>query len=182
MWYNSRRHSGIAAFAQIAADVILDYLNVTLFHGGMFGMAMATVISVYLYILLMLVPCFTRAGYRFSLRFFSFAELAQICGFGLLYLVYKACVAFMNLFLNRLLSSRGGVHYVTANSIIFSVELLIGAFPSGFGSTTHMLIGMEKEQVQKYFRDDIPETAESELGRGTGIWLTRRLVSMMSAS
>ena len=143
---NCQRQLVIAAFAQIAADVILDYLNVTLFHGGMFGMAMATVISVYLYILLMLVPCFTRAGYRFSLRFFSFAELAQICGFGLLYLVYKACVAFMNLFLNRLLSARGGVHYVTANSIIFSVELLIGAFPSGFGSTTHMLIGMEKEQ------------------------------------
>ena len=143
---NCQRQLVIAAFAQIAADVILDYLNVTLFHGGMFGMAMATVISVYLYILLMFVPCFTRAGYRFSLRFFSFAELAQICGFGLLYLVYKACVAFMNLFLNRLLSARGGVHYVTANSIIFSVELLIGAFPSGFGSTTHMLIGMEKEQ------------------------------------
>jgi Na+-driven multidrug efflux pump len=38
------------------------------------------------------------------------------------------------------------VTFVAANSIIFSVELIIGAFPSGFGSTTSLLIGMEKER------------------------------------
>ena len=43
-------------------------------------------------------------------------------------------------------------------------------------------IGMEREQMQKYFRDEIPENAESEPGRGTGIWLTRRLIEMMGGS
>ena len=93
---NCRRQIIIAAFAQIAADVLLDYLNVTVFHGGLWGMAMATVI--------------------------------------------------MSLFLNRELSSHGGLAYLAANSIIFSIELIIGAFPSGFGSTTSMLIGVERGQ------------------------------------
>ena len=43
-------------------------------------------------------------------------------------------------------------------------------------------IGMEKEQVQKYFRDEIPENTDGEPGRGTGIWLTRRLIAMMGGS
>ena len=43
-------------------------------------------------------------------------------------------------------------------------------------------IGMEREQMQKYFCDEIPENTESEPGRGTGIWLTRRLIEMMGGS
>ena len=99
-----------------------------------------------MYVALLLIPCFTRAGYRFSFRIYSFSELKKICGYGFLYLVYKSCVALMTLFLNRVLSAHGGVTFVAANSIIFSVELIIGAFPSGFGSTTSLLIGMEKER------------------------------------
>lgn len=142
---NCQRQIIIAAFSQIVSDIVLDYLNATVFHKGMWGMAMATVISCYLYVALLLIPCFTRAGYSFSLRYFSFDELRKICGYGLLYLVYKVCVALMTLFLNRVLSARGGVTFVAANSIIFSIELIIGAFPSGFGSTTSMLTGMAKE-------------------------------------
>ena len=143
---NCRRQIIIAAFAQIAADVLLDYLNVTVFHGGLWGMAMATVISCYLYVILLLTPTYMRAGYRFSFRYFSFATLGHICRYGLLYLVYKVSVALMSLFLNRALSSHGGLAYLAANSIIFSIELIIGAFPSGFGSTTSMLIGVERGQ------------------------------------
>ena len=98
---NCRRQIIIAAFAQIAADVLLDYLNVTVFHGGLWGMAMATVISCYLYVILLLTPTYMHAGYRFSFRYFSFATLGHICRYGLLYLVYKVSVALMSLFLNR---------------------------------------------------------------------------------
>ena len=144
-----RRQILIAALSQIVADVVLDYLNVTVFHGGLLGMALATVLSCYLYVLLLLIPSYTTAGYRFSFRYFSSAVLGQICRYGLLYLVYKVSVALMSLFLNRTLSTQGNVDYLAANSIIFSVELIIGAFPSGFGSTTSMLIGMSKEQYGK---------------------------------
>ena len=43
-------------------------------------------------------------------------------------------------------------------------------------------IGMEKDQLQKYFRDEIPENADGRPGRGTGIWLVRRLIEMMGGS
>ena len=141
-----RRQIMIAALSQIAADVLLDYLNVTIFHGGLLGMALATVISCYIYVILLLVPTYTSAGYQHSFHYFSFAILRQICRYGLLYLVYKVSVAAMSLFLNRTLSTYGSVDYLTANSIIFSVELIIGAFPSGFGSSTSMLIGISQEK------------------------------------
>ncbi len=139
-----RRQLLIAALSQIVADVLLDYLNVTVFHAGLWGMAMATVISCYLYVLMLLIPAYSRAGYRFTLRSYSPAVLGKICSYGMLYLVYKASVALMSLFLNRELSSHGGVEYLAANSIIFSIELIIGAFPSGFGSSTSMLTGLQR--------------------------------------
>lgn len=139
-----RRQIIVAALAQIVTDVLLDILNVTVFHGGLLGMALATVVSFYVFVLLLLVPIYTKAGYRFSFRYFALPVLGQVFRYGLLYLVYKLSVALMGLFLNRMLSARGGLDYLAANSIIFAVELIIGAFPSGFGSTTSMMIGYEK--------------------------------------
>ena len=146
---NCRRQIVIAALAQIGSDVLLDYLNVTVFHFGLWGMALATVISCYLYVVLLLTPTYTRAGYRFSFRYFSTAVLRQTCCYGLLYLVYKLSVALMSLYLNRTLSYYGSMEFLAANSIIFSIELIIGAVPSGFGSTTSIVIGIQKEQYGK---------------------------------
>ena len=63
---NLRTQILIAALAQIASDVLLDYLNVTVFHDGLLGMAMATVVSCMIYVALLLIPAYTKAGYRFS--------------------------------------------------------------------------------------------------------------------
>ncbi len=141
---NCRRQLLAAALTQIASDVILDYLNVTVFRGGLWGMAMATVVSCYLYVLMLLLPAYTKAGYKFSLSYYSPEVLGLIVHYGLLYLVYKISTALMILFLNRELSSRGGVDFLAANAIIFSIELIIGAVPSGFGSSTSMLTGYYK--------------------------------------
>lgn len=137
-----RKQLVIAALSQITADVVLDYLNVKFFHGGLWGMAMATVVSCYLYVALLIIPAFVRGGYKISFRYFSWRLLGQICNYGMLYLVYKVSVVLMNLFLNRSLSAAGGVDYLAANTIIFSVELIIGAVPSGFGSSTSLIIGV----------------------------------------
>ncbi len=141
---NCRRQLLAAALTQIAADVILDYLNVTVFFGGLWGMAMATVVSCYIYVLMLLIPAYTKAGYKFSLSYYSPEVLGLIFHYGLLYLVYKLSTALMSLFLNRVLSSHGGVDFLAANAIIFSIELIIGAVPSGFGSSTSMLTGFHK--------------------------------------
>ena len=136
-----RKELIIAAFAQIIADALLDYLNVAVYHGGLWGMAMATVISCYLYVLLLALPILIKGEYAFDLRSFN-SVLGRVIFYGLLYLVYKLATAIMSLFVNRALAKYGGVEYITANSIIFSVELVIGSVPSGFGSTTSMLTGL----------------------------------------
>ena len=43
-------------------------------------------------------------------------------------------------------------------------------------------IGMDRKQLQDYFRGDIPENMDNAPGPGTGIWLTRKMVDMMGGT
>ena len=70
-----------------------------------------------------------------------------------------------------------------------AVTLLVSGSPDEANETVSLLfevrdtgIGMEQEQMQKYFRDEIPETSDEKPGRGTGIWLARKLVAMMGGT
>ena len=83
---------------------------------------------------------------------------------------------------------------ILSNAVKFTppggrVELTVSGVPDEKNGTVALIfevrdtgIGMEKEQVQMYFRDEIPEDAESDPRQGTGIWLTRRLAAMMGGS
>ena len=69
------------------------------------------------------------------------------------------------------------------------VELTVTGVPDDNNENVSLIfevrdtgIGMDQDQLQMYFRDEIPENTESEPGRGTGIWLTRRLVNRMGGS
>ena len=43
-------------------------------------------------------------------------------------------------------------------------------------------VGMDREQLETYFRAENPEKKENAPGPGTGIWLTRKLVGMMNGT
>ena len=123
----------------IVLDVIFDLLNVYVFEGGMLGMALASVASYVIGVLYIILFYFRKGIYRLSIKDFSGKILKSCLFYGLLYLTYKMCVVLMSFALNRILSEKGGLVLVAANSIITSVNLVIGSFPSGFGSTTTML-------------------------------------------
>lgn len=42
--------------------------------------------------------------------------------------------------------------------------------------------GMDRHQMESYFKGEIPANADSVPGRGTGIWVTRKLIDMMGGS
>ena len=68
------------------------------------------------------------------------------------------------------------------------VELTVSGNPNEEDGNVALLfevrdtgIGMDQVQLQKFFRDEIPDRVDSP-GRGTGIWLARRLISLMGGS
>ena len=127
------------ALLLIALDVAFDLLNVLVLHGGMFGMAMATTLSYWSTLAYNYLSFFRMSSYRVSLNAVSGAIMKDIFRFGMLYLTYKICQVILSYAINRILASMGGEMYVAANSIISSVNLVTGAVPSGFGSTTIMI-------------------------------------------
>lgn len=83
---------------------------------------------------------------------------------------------------------------VLSNAVKFTppggrVELTVTGTPDREGREVALTfevrdtgIGMDRESVESYFRSDPSEDVRSEPGRGTGIWLTRKLVSMMGGT
>ena len=83
---------------------------------------------------------------------------------------------------------------ILSNAVKFTppggrVELTVSGVPDENNDSVALIfevrdtgIGMDQEQLEMYFRGEIPDNAESDPRRGTGIWLTRRLVSMMDGS
>ena len=136
---NGRIYMVTGTLILIVLDVIFDLLNVYVFEGGMLGMALASVASYVIGFLYIVFFYFRKGIYKFSLKDFSSKILKSCLFYGLLYLTYKMCVVLMSLAVNRILADKGGLVLVAANSIITSVNLVIGSFPSGFGSTTTML-------------------------------------------
>ena len=83
---------------------------------------------------------------------------------------------------------------ILSNAVKFTppggrVELSVTGVPDESEGTVALVfevrdtgIGMERKQLDLYFHHAVPSDTESVPGRGTGIWLTRKLVSMMGGS
>ncbi len=135
----TRKHLVVSAFLLIIIDAVFDILNVKVFHGGMLGMALASTFSYLISSVYLFWGFFRKRDYHFKLTFFKNDIVKGIFHFGLLYLTYKLCQVFLSLAINKILSKFGGKDFIAANSIISSINLMTGSFPSGFGSTTTII-------------------------------------------
>lgn len=83
---------------------------------------------------------------------------------------------------------------ILSNAVKFTqpggrVELTVSGVPDEDGQGVSLIfevrdtgIGMDREQLDLYFRQEVPGNEGEIPGRGTGIWLTRKLVSMMGGT
>ncbi len=133
----------IAVVLMTAGDIAADLLNVTVFHGGMFGMALATAVSYYLALLILLLhfskkeiiftfpkPVFDLAVTRKMLRGGAANAASQL---GRLVMTYA---------LNLLLMKHSGVTAVTANAVIMSMANLCLVPGSAIADTAQVMAGV----------------------------------------
>ena len=132
-----------AVLTMTLTDVALDLLNALVFHGGMFGMGMASSLSYYA---AMLVGAFyflsKRCVFRFSFRLFSLRKLAELFRGGIPTVFTMASTVILTFVMNKLLLGTGGSDAVAAYSVIMSVGNAANCVATGTGGVALTLSGM----------------------------------------
>lgn len=123
-------------------DIVGDLLNVLVFHGGMFGMGVATSISYYAS-MLVLAGCF-RHNQLFQIRFrrLDFSSLFKIVKIGLPRATKRVGNILRPLVMNRMILVAGGTVAMSAFSVEQNIRYVVESVGVGIGGSIFLLAGM----------------------------------------
>lgn len=133
----------IASLFCIITDVAGDILNIFVFKGGMFGMAIASTVSHYVALAIVLTH-FLRKGsiFHFSFKSIRLRALPALLREGLPRAVCMVCRSVLPILLNTLVLGLIGTAGVTALSAQNSSSFVLGAFGWGLGGAVLLVGGM----------------------------------------
>ncbi|MBR3396909.1 MAG: ATP-binding protein [Lachnospiraceae bacterium] len=140
---NDRKLAIIAVLAMTVVNIALDLANVFIFHGGMFGMAIATTVSYYVSAAILTSHFFKkRSSYRFNFKNVVWKDSRDIWGNGIASAVGRICTTLRTFTMNRLLLFVGGAMAVTAFGVQNTLGQLFMSVSLGVGYATMMVSGM----------------------------------------
>ncbi len=129
--------SFVSVLVMTAANIALDLANVYIFDGGMFGMALATSISYYASIIVILFHFRKgKSTLKPVLKGLQLSDIKDVFVIGIPSAISRICTVFRTMFLNYLLMFIAGEVAVAALSIQNSLASLISAVGIGIGMTT----------------------------------------------
>ena len=146
-----RNRLAVAVGVMTVCDIAFDLLNVLVFHGGMFGMAVASSLSYYA-ALLLCAKYFTgkKALYRFSLKSVTREACRKILRYGIPVVVSQIAYTLLVFSINRvLLLTPAGTDAVAAYSAVNSIANIYYSIGGGIGSvalTLGAIACMEKDK------------------------------------
>lgn len=149
----------IATVVMLVLDVVLDIANVFVFHGGMFGMGLASSISYYAAIFVMMPHFFDKhSSFRISVKGAAWERLGEVMARGIAQTIYAIFRTLMTIIFNRILLRYGSELYVGAYSVISTIGNCIMSFGFGVGSSTLMVAGIAYgEEDRTGLKDTIRE-------------------------
>ncbi|HAE52290.1 MAG TPA: hypothetical protein DCG30_03445 [Ruminococcus sp.] len=131
----SRARLVAAVIAMTVGDIVLDILNVKVFHWGTFGMGLASSLSYYIAAIIGIIYFFKKdCIFKFRLNLFSLKRCIQLLHDGIPTLVNQISLVFLTLLLNFLLRQTGGEVAVAAYSVISTVGNLCYSFSTGIAA------------------------------------------------
>lgn len=133
----------IASLVIAVVDVAGDLLNIFVFHGGMFGMALASTVSQYAG-LAVVASHFIKGSslFRFNLRELRHSKAPELMRDGLPRAVCMFCRALLPILMNALALKLVGDMAVTALSAQISSSFFVGALGWGIGGAMLIVGGM----------------------------------------
>lgn len=161
----------IAVLGMTAADVLFDLLNVFVFHGGMFGMGLASALSYY-------VAVFIGAGYflskkcvfSFSVKRIQWRKIKELVSGGVPSLTGMAASVVMIFAVNRILLNAGGEAAVAAFSVISTILNVSNCISTGSGGVALTLSGvLYNEEDRQGLRELVRTLARSSVVLGAAV-------------
>lgn len=131
-------YAGIVSL--IVSNIALDIILVAVFHMGVWGLALATSISNWIYLLVLLPYYFTdKAQLKFRPKEIDWADLPVMIIIGMPGAMLVFCLAVRAVVINRILLTYSGVDGLSAQSAFGMVSGIFLAFALGVGATVRML-------------------------------------------
>lgn len=133
----------IAVGTMTVADIILDLLNVFVFHGGMLGMGIASSISYYLAFAVGITYFFKKdCRFRFSVKLVSLKKCIEMLKAGIPTIINMISTVLLAFTMNKILLEVSGNVAVAAYSVIGTIVNICYAFSGGLAGVTLMLTGI----------------------------------------
>lgn len=132
-----------AVLGMTVADVVFDWLNVTLFHGGMFGMGLASALSYYVAVIIGGSYFLSKhCVFRFSKKGIQWRKIRELLAGGLPTVFGMASTVVLVFAVNSLLLDMGGEAAVAAYAVITSVTNAANCISTGMGGVALTLSGV----------------------------------------
>ena len=164
-----------AVFTMTVTDIGLDLLNVLVFHGGMFGMGLASALSYYAAVGVSCIYfCSKKSIFRFSRKAVTWETIRQLFRSGIPAGANMLASVILVYVMNQILKALGGGPAVAAYTVILSIGNAANCITTGVGGVSLTLSGIF------YHEEDKPAMRESVqllcrygalLGLGMGILL-----------
>ncbi|MBO5535390.1 MAG: ATP-binding protein [Clostridia bacterium] len=140
---NDQKRSMGFALIILVGDVALDLLNVFVFHGGLLGMALASVIGAVIGLFYLLLH-FRKEGHllRFSLNNLNFGVIPRVLVYGLAGAVPMLMGSIKTGSFNYVLLKAGGTDAIAAYSAAGGAFILLLSLTTTIQSTTATLTGL----------------------------------------
>ena len=149
-----------AVLGMTVADIGLDLANVFIFHGGMFGMGLASSLSYYIALIIGAFYFLSKKSvFRFSRRLVTREKIAELFKSGVPAVFNMASSVILIFLLNKILLSCGGSEAVAAYSVLTTIGNSANCITTGIGDVSLTLAGIF------YNEED-----------GTGLWELMRLL------
>ena len=132
-----------AVLGMTISDIGLDLLNVLVFHGGMFGIGLASTLSYYI---AMAIGCgyflSKKCMFRFSRRLVTKQKISELFRGGIPAVFHMASGVILTFLLNKLLLGTGGSDAVAAYSVVNSIGNSASCISTGIGSVSLTMTGI----------------------------------------
>ncbi|SDZ98597.1 putative efflux protein, MATE family [Oribacterium sp. KHPX15] len=133
----------IAVLTAFLLDIVFDLANLFVFHGGVFGMAMATTLSYWISAAFVLVRMSSgNHTVKYSIKSVRLSRIGEIMHDGLPALIRNLCIALSTAAINAAFLKFGSERYVSIFTVVSQVGELLICFPSGMCELSAMVTGI----------------------------------------
>ena len=162
-----------AVLAMTVTDVALDLLNVLVFHGGMFGMGVASAVSYYAAIAVSAVYLLSRRSvFRFSREGVKMKMITRLFRSGIPAGVNMAASVILVFIMNRLLRAMDGDAAVAAYTVFMAIGNAANCITTGTGGVSLTLCGVFfHEEDRSALRETVGRLCRSGAVMGLGMGL-----------